>query len=50
MSEKRFFMAELFDKGRTTIAEHIQNTFKEEGLDKNAVCREFRREEAVTCV
>ncbi len=36
-------MAELFDKGRTTITEHIQNTFKEGELGENAVCREFRR-------
>jgi len=36
-------MAELFDKGRTTITEHIHNTFKEGELDENAVCREFRR-------
>jgi hypothetical protein len=36
-------MAELFDKGRTTITEHIQNTFKEGELYENAVCREFRR-------
>lgn len=36
-------MAELFEKGRTTIAEHIQNTFKEGELDEKAVCREFRR-------
>ncbi|MGD0078637.1 MAG: virulence RhuM family protein [Sedimentisphaerales bacterium] len=36
-------MAELFDKGRTTITEHIQNAFKEGELDEKAVCREFRR-------
>ncbi len=36
-------MAELFDKGRTTITEHIQNAFKEGELDENSVCREFRR-------
>ena len=36
-------MAELFDKGRTTITEHIQNVFKEGELDEKAVCREFRR-------
>lgn len=36
-------MAELFDKGRTTITEHIQNIFKEGELDETAVCREFRR-------
>lgn len=36
-------MAELFEKGRTTITEHIQNTFKEGELDEKAVCREFRR-------
>ena len=28
-------MAELFEKGRTTITEHIQNTFKEGELDEN---------------
>ena len=36
-------MAELFDKGRTTITEHIQNVFKENELVKKSVCREFRR-------
>ncbi len=36
-------MAELFDKGRTTITEHIQNVFKEGELEEKAVCREFRR-------
>ena len=36
-------MAELFNKGRTTITEHIQNALKEGELDENAVCREFRR-------
>jgi len=36
-------MAELFDKGRSTITEHIQNAFKEGELDENSVCREFRR-------
>jgi hypothetical protein len=36
-------MAALFDKGRTTITEHIQNAFKEGELDEKSVCREFRR-------
>ena len=36
-------VAALFDKGRTTITEHIQNAFKEGELDENSVCREFRR-------
>ncbi len=36
-------MAELFDKGRSTITEHIQNVFKEKELDEKSVCREFRR-------
>jgi len=36
-------MSELFDKGRSTIAEHIQNAFKEGELDEKSVCREFRR-------
>ncbi len=36
-------MAELFNKGRSTITEHIQNVFKEGELNEKAVCREFRR-------
>lgn len=35
-------MAVLFEKGRSTITEHIQNIFKENELDKKLVCREFR--------
>ncbi|MCD6149292.1 virulence RhuM family protein [bacterium] len=40
LSQKQ--MAELFDKGRSTIAEHIQNVFREGELDEKAVCRDFR--------
>lgn len=36
-------IAELFEKGRSTITEHILNVFKEGELDEKAVCREFRR-------
>jgi hypothetical protein len=36
-------MATLFDKGRTTIAEHISNVFKEGELDEKATCRKFRQ-------
>ena len=36
-------LAELFDKGRSTIAEHILNIFKEGELSEDLVCREFRR-------
>ena len=36
-------IAMLFDKGRSTIAEHIANIFKEGELKKEAVCRNFRR-------
>lgn len=36
-------MAELFGKGRSTIAEHIQNVFNEGELDENLVCRNFRQ-------
>ena len=36
-------MEELFDKGRTTITEHLKNIFSEEELDEKSVCREFRR-------
>ncbi|MFO0478370.1 MAG: RhuM family protein [Bacteroidota bacterium] len=32
-------MAKLFDKGRTTVTEHIQNIFKEGELDEQLVCR-----------
>lgn len=35
-------MAELFDRGRTTITEHIRNIFKEGELDEKTVCRDFR--------
>jgi hypothetical protein len=36
-------MAVLFGKARSTIAEHIQNIFKEDELREDVVCREFRR-------
>lgn len=36
-------IAELFVKGRSTIAEHILNIFNEGELDEKVVCREFRR-------
>jgi len=37
LSQKQ--MAELFDKDRKTITEHIQNVFKEGELAENSVCR-----------
>jgi len=40
LSQKQ--MAELFDKGRTTISEHIQNVFNERELKEKEVCRDFR--------
>lgn len=36
-------MAMLFDKGRSTIAEHILNVFKEGELGERATCRKFRQ-------
>jgi len=33
----------LFDKGRSTIAEHLQNAFNTGELMKDSVCRRFRR-------
>lgn len=36
-------LSELFNKGRSTITEHIQNIFSEGELDTGSVCREFRR-------
>ena len=35
-------MADLFDKSRVTITEHIGNIFKEGELDENSVCRKIR--------
>jgi len=35
-------MAELFDKSRVIITEHIGNIFKERELFENSVCRNFR--------
>lgn len=35
-------MAQLFGKGRSTITGHISNIFKEEELEQNSVCRNFR--------
>jgi hypothetical protein len=35
-------MALLFDKGRSTITEHIKNIFQEGELDEKVVCRNFR--------
>lgn len=40
LSQKQ--MAELFDKDRKTITEHIGNVFKERELEKKSVCRNFR--------
>jgi hypothetical protein len=35
-------MAELFDKGRSTITEHLRKIFDDNELDENSVCRDFR--------
>ncbi len=40
---QKMLLLRLFDKGRSTIAEHLTNIFKEGELDKNSVCRNFRR-------
>ncbi|MBW6533995.1 MAG: virulence RhuM family protein [Mariniphaga sp.] len=36
-------MADLFGKGRSTIAEHIGNVFNECELEQNRTCRKFRQ-------
>lgn len=36
-------IATLFDKGRTTVVEHIKNIFLSGELDQNQVCRDFRQ-------
>lgn len=35
-------IATLFNKGRSTITEHIQNIYKEGELEEKSVCRDFR--------
>lgn len=36
-------MAELFNKGRSTITEHLKKIFEEGELDEQVVCRDFRQ-------
>ena len=36
-------IAKLFDKGRSTITEHLNAIYSEEELDKKATCRNFRQ-------
>lgn len=36
-------IAVLFNKGRSTIAEHLQNIFQSQELQEDSVCRKFRR-------
>lgn len=36
-------ISKLFEKGRSTITEHIQNIFTDGELQVDSVCREFRR-------
>ncbi len=40
LSQKQ--IADLFDKSRVTITEHIKNVFAEGELEENSVCRNFR--------
>ena len=35
-------IATLFDKGRSTITEHLKNIFQSQELQENSVCRKFR--------
>ena len=35
-------IAELFEKGRSTITEHLKKIFADSELDENVVCRDFR--------
>lgn len=36
-------IATLYEKGRSTITEHLKNIFTDGELDENSVCRKFRR-------
>ena len=35
-------IAELFEKGRSTVTEHLKNIFESGELNENSVCRDFR--------
>ena len=35
-------IAELFEKGRSTITEHLKKIFEDAELDEDSVCRDFR--------
>lgn len=35
-------IAELFEKGRSTITEHLKKIFEDAELDEVSVCRDFR--------
>jgi hypothetical protein len=35
-------IAELFEKDRSTVTEHLKNIFNENELDEFSVCRNFR--------
>ena len=36
-------IAKLFDKGRSTITEHLNTIYQEGELDKDSTCRKFRQ-------
>ena len=36
-------IATLYEKGRSTIKEHLKNIFSDGKLDENSTCRKFRR-------
>lgn len=36
-------ISSLYEKGRTTVTEHLKNIFLDGELDENSVCRKFRR-------
>ena len=38
-------LSQLFDKGRTTITEHLKHIFEEGELVEDSVCRKFRHTE-----
>ena len=36
-------IATLYDKGQSTVAEHLLNIFSDGELEENSVCRKYRR-------
>ena len=39
----QYMIATLYDKGRSTVSEHLTSIFSDGELEENSVCRKYRR-------